>query len=915
MLHNAVSGLRSVLAASTDDGAHSPALLTHSPGYLLRVDPQHIDLTRFQALAEQGRAELAEGSGERAAVTLREALGLWRGQALADLVENGMEWPELAALENARMAALEDRVEADLICGRHNEIIRDLEMLAETGPPRERLCGQLMRALYLVGRQVDALSLYRRTRTALIEQLGLDPSPELQSLEHAILNHDLAAERGPSAVSQRGGSTDPKSRAAAPSTVPHPVAEVVSVPSQDVIREMPAQSGDERRTPHATAGSVEPAVESAVPSAVTEVRESEDGDTESAADMSESGDELREISAVLIMTRSVPKDPGTDPESAELIRGRAAEIVRTEVERRGGRVVGTLGPVWLAVFGATCTRETDASEAVRAAVTSSETLRRELGGSAGAGSGLVSAAVVTGEALVHKGSGDSNLQIKGPLLDRCVGLLISVPHGEVRACRVTRQVTRRSILYGPPGLNGDSPVLGLEPDSSTPQFVTPLLGREIETGILKDGLKRASRLQRLEFVTVLGDVGTGKTRLVDEFRSKTAGLRSFVVRVGEGRRTAGGMEAIADLVRVFAGIRETDLPAAAKEKLAKSLEWLVGSGNRTAWLLRHLCILLGLAADPGDPETAASSFAAWRQFCEEVVADRPTALVIEDLDRAGERMLDFVDYLASNAAPVPLLLVVTARPELLERRPGWAGGNLHATTTTLDRLSDEETAELLDALCMGSWSWREGTDTTAVLDRVGGNPLFAEEYVRHMQDKILDDLLAEAAPIGEGPAPGGEHSRTTIRVPQPRQSDTPAALPYSVRSVLASRVDALPPEVKSVLLDAAALGRGLSASSIAAMGGREMAEAVRCLEFLERRGFLRRTRRGPGSGDPEYVFAYAPVRDVAYSRLPKAVRALKHRSAAQWLEDQAGDQDLLTHHRDRASALTDARFVESCGAL
>nr|AFI57029.1 regulator [Amycolatopsis orientalis] len=187
ILHNAIADLRGVLAEA---GPGAPELLTRAPGYLLRLDPRQVDLFRFHELVEHGRAELTARSFDTAAATLREALALWRGPALADLVESGIRWPELLTVQNAKLAAIEDCMEAELAGGRHHEVIGELEAVAEAEPLRERLAGQLMLALYRCGRQADALTAYRRTRTALVDSLGLDPSRDLQALERAILNHD-----------------------------------------------------------------------------------------------------------------------------------------------------------------------------------------------------------------------------------------------------------------------------------------------------------------------------------------------------------------------------------------------------------------------------------------------------------------------------------------------------------------------------------------------------------------------------------------------------------------------------------------------------------------------------------------------------------------------------------------------------
>jgi DNA-binding SARP family transcriptional activator len=184
MVQNAVSGLRRTLA-----GAEAK-LCTHAPGYRLQVDPEAVDMHQFRRLVEEGHTAIEDGSAPEGVGLLRQALGLWRGRALADLVERGTMWSELAAVENERLLAVEDCFEAELACGRHREITPELEVLTEAEPLRERLCQQFMLALYRSGRQVDALNVYRRTRMALVDGLGIEPGRELQELQHRILEHD-----------------------------------------------------------------------------------------------------------------------------------------------------------------------------------------------------------------------------------------------------------------------------------------------------------------------------------------------------------------------------------------------------------------------------------------------------------------------------------------------------------------------------------------------------------------------------------------------------------------------------------------------------------------------------------------------------------------------------------------------------
>jgi DNA-binding SARP family transcriptional activator len=192
MIQNAVSGIRRVLTGQSQTGHTAAALRTHPPGYRLQVDPETVDLQRFRTLAREGRAAIGDDAPERGAELLRAALALWRGRALADLVEAGYRWSELTALEDERLSALEDRLDAELVCGRHREITPELEVLTATEPLRERLCEQFMLALYRSGRQADALRIYRRTREALVDSLGLEPGRDLQELQQRILDHDAA---------------------------------------------------------------------------------------------------------------------------------------------------------------------------------------------------------------------------------------------------------------------------------------------------------------------------------------------------------------------------------------------------------------------------------------------------------------------------------------------------------------------------------------------------------------------------------------------------------------------------------------------------------------------------------------------------------------------------------------------------
>jgi DNA-binding SARP family transcriptional activator/streptogramin lyase len=218
-----LSKLRKLLAASEPD----TALVTQPHGYMLRIEPEQLDLHRFEQLAREGREALASGNIEQGAARLEEALALWRGPPLADLAYAPFAASKIGRLLELRLSVIEDRIEADLALGRHFELVPELTALVAEYPLCERLRAQLMVALYRTGRQSEALQVYREARRLLAEELGIDPGPELQRLEKAILVHD------PSLAPPRSSGADPSAverrarrhvAAAAKAAVAHPRA-------------------------------------------------------------------------------------------------------------------------------------------------------------------------------------------------------------------------------------------------------------------------------------------------------------------------------------------------------------------------------------------------------------------------------------------------------------------------------------------------------------------------------------------------------------------------------------------------------------------------------------------------------------------------------------------------------------------
>jgi WD40 repeat protein/DNA-binding SARP family transcriptional activator len=199
-LQSHVKRLRRALEPGRAPGAAGQVLVTREPGYLLRVPPGGLDAARFEELTAQARRALVSGAVDAAASLLREALGLWRGQAFEEFTDSDVLVAEADRLGELRLAALEDRLEADLRLGRHRELIAELERLVKEQPLRERLWAQLMLALYRSGRQADALLAYQRARSVLVEELGIDPGAELRRLQAAILAQDPGLDLPPPAA-------------------------------------------------------------------------------------------------------------------------------------------------------------------------------------------------------------------------------------------------------------------------------------------------------------------------------------------------------------------------------------------------------------------------------------------------------------------------------------------------------------------------------------------------------------------------------------------------------------------------------------------------------------------------------------------------------------------------------------------
>ncbi len=569
-----------------------------------------------------------------------------------------------------------------------------------------------------------------------------------------------------------------------------------------------------------------------------------------------------------------------DPEDVEAVLRPYHERVRSELERHGGTVEKFIGDAVMALFGAPTAHEDDPERAVRAALAIREFAVEE---------GLeLRVGITTGEALVsldaRPDAGEG--MASGDVVNTAARLQGAAPVNGILADETTYRATRQAIDYDhaePVEAKGKSePVAVWKATASRSRFGvdvahearSELVGRDRELAVVRDAFERARHARTPQLLTLVGVPGIGKSRLVFELQ-RVVDADPELITWRQGRCLAYGdgitLWALGEIVKAQAGVVEQDTPAGIAAKIRRSVEdTLAGTGDE-ARVETHLLALLGLGGEEqvgGDRRNEA--FSAWRRFLEALAEQRPLVLVVEDIHWADETLLDFLDELVEWVTDVPLLVVATARPELLERRPNWGGGKLNATTLALQPLSDEQTADLIAKL-LGRPVLAADSQQT-LLERAGGNPLYAEQFV---------ELYVEQGAAGE------------------------LGLPETLQGIIAARLDGLPDVEKQLLQDAAVVGKVFWASSV----GSDADAAATSLHALERKGFVRRQRRSSLEGESEFAFAHALVRDVSYGQIPRADRARRHRSTAEWIASLGRPEDhaeMLAYHWSSALELVRA---------
>ena len=577
-----------------------------------------------------------------------------------------------------------------------------------------------------------------------------------------------------------------------------------------------------------------------------------------------------------------------DPESLSRVMAHWFEATRTVLERHGGTVQKFIGDAVMAVFGVPVVHEDDAVRAVRAAaelgpglVALNEDLTRNWGVTLEVRTGVNTGEVVAGDPAV----GDA--LVLGDAVNLAARLEQAAAPGEVLLGPATYELVRdavRTVPLPPIPLKGKAdPVAAMRLVEVLPWALgrtrradTPMVGRSEERQLLDWAYERTVRNRSCHLITVLGPAGVGKSRLAAETladrRSEATVLTGRCLPYGRGIT----FWPIAEVVRQTAGITEKDTPTSARGKLAA----LVQDSPDAEHITDGVAGLIGITEATMPTDEAASSV---RRLLEVLAARRPLAVVLDDLHRAEPTLLDLVEHVVDWSRGVPILLLVIARPELLERRPNWAGGKLNATSILLEPLDPEASAALLAHL--GGATPLDATARDEVTRVAGGNPLFLQEVFA---------LLVERGELRQDDG-------HWVRVGVPGA----VAMPPTIQALLTARLDNLEDPERAVLERGAVVGERFERAAVVELSPQDARLAVPDhLVSLIRKELLRSARSRLSDGEA-FRFSHLLIRDVAYDAMPKQARADLHVRFADWLERIVGErvreyEEIIGHHLEQA---------------
>jgi len=568
--------------------------------------------------------------------------------------------------------------------------------------------------------------------------------------------------------------------------------------------------------------------------------------------------------------------PFAEERDAEQVRetlDRYFGLARLAVERFGGTIEKFIGDAVMAVWGTPTAHEDDAERAVRAGLEIVDATR-SLGPSIEARAGILS-----GEVAVTLGAEGQGM-VAGDLVNTASRLQSVAPAGCVLVGEATMNAAKAAITFesvGAQELKGKSaPVTAFRAmrvvanrggGGRSDTLEAPFVGRDEELRLLKDLLHATTRDQRVRLATISGPAGIGKSRLTWEFEKYIDGVVETIYW-HRGRSPAYGegitFWALGEMIRRRAELAETDDEGTTRARIAATVAQYVPDADERGWIEPALLALLGVEPAPQGGRDAL--FAAWRTFFERIAEQGTTVLVFEDLQWADSGLLDFIEHLLEWSKNRPLLVVALTRPELFDRRPFGASHRM-ATALALEPLPEEAMRQLLAGLVPGL----PETAVQAILGRADGIPLYAVETIRMLvSDGRLEAVDGVYRPVGE------LHD---------------LAVPETLRSLIASRLDGLDATDRSLLQDGAVLGQRFTVAALAALSGLAGDDIEGRLRALVRREFLDREAdpRSPERG--QYGFVQSLIREVAYGTLARRERRTRHLAAARYFE-ALGDEEL-----------------------
>jgi len=557
-----------------------------------------------------------------------------------------------------------------------------------------------------------------------------------------------------------------------------------------------------------------------------------------------------------------PLSEDQDPEAVRELLSRYFETARRVIERYGGTVEKFIGDAVMAVWGTPIAREDDAERAVRTGLELVEIV-------AALGEGLkMRVGIVTGEAAVTVGAEGEGM-VAGDLVNTASRVQSAAEPATVLVGERTRRASEAAIAYEDAvehELKGKSEPVPLwravrviasrRGEGRATGLEAPFVGRERELRLIKDLFHAASDERRARLVSILGIAGIGKTRLSSEFERYIDGLVGDVYW-HRGRCLAYGdgiaYWALAEMVRMRAGIAEQENPETAAGKLRETLEQHLADAEERAWVEPRLAQLLGLEERVSTDRE--DLFAAWRLFFERLAEDGPTVLVFEDLQWADAALLDFVDYLLDWSRNHPLFVLALARPELSERHAGWGATKRDFTSIALEPLSDEAIDELLEGLVPDLPQELRAR----IRERAEGVPLYAVETVRMLVDR------------------GGDIESLEV--------------PETLHALIAARLDDLGPTERRVIEYASVLGKSFTKEGLAALTGMDPQELEPLLATLVRKDLLtlQADPRSPERGN--YNFLQALVQRIAHDTLSRKEQKARHLAAARYFVESWGSED------------------------